>query len=135
MHGQRLRYSILCFFQDALSCLVKLFLSFPKFVKTSFYGSIRWNRAMNIFLFILLYKLKALHRLVHLTLTNIFLPKLMTLKVTPMNLMKPQLIAYLLCLTWSLPVFQAGTNHYNCLLSSIIFMRKIISTSPNLMEK
>ena len=36
------------------------------------------NRAMNIFLFILLYEPKALHRLVHLILTKIFLPKLMT---------------------------------------------------------
>ena len=93
-----------------------------------------WNRAMNIFLFILLYEPKALHRLVHFILTKIFLPKLMTLKITPMNLMKPRLVAYLLCLTRSLLVFQAGTNHYNCLLSSMIFLRNITSTSPNLME-
>ena len=47
------------------------------------------NKAMNIFMFILLYEPKALHRLVHLILTQIFLPELMTLTVTPMNLMKP----------------------------------------------
>ena len=41
------------------------------------------NRAMNIFLYILLYELKALHRLVHLILTKIFHPKLMTSKVHP----------------------------------------------------
>ena len=40
MHGERLRYSSLHFFQDALSCLVSLFLSFPNFIKTAFYGSI-----------------------------------------------------------------------------------------------
>ena len=65
------------------------------------------NKAMNVFLYILLYELKALHRLVHLILTSIFLPKLMTLKVTPVNLMKPRIIVYLLRLTWALPVFQA----------------------------
>ena len=58
-----------------------------------------WNRAMNIFLFIILYEPKALHHLVHVILNQIFLPKLMTLKVTPINIMKPQSIAYLLCLT------------------------------------
>ena len=41
MHSERVRYSNLCCFQDALSCLVSLFLSFPKFIKTTFYGSIR----------------------------------------------------------------------------------------------
>ena len=41
MHSERLRYSSLSFFQDVLSCLVSLFLSFPKFIKTTFYGSIR----------------------------------------------------------------------------------------------
>ena len=92
------------------------------------------NRTINIFLFILLYELKALHRLVHVILTQIFLTKLMTLKVTPVNLMKPHSIAYLLHLTWSLLVFQAGTNHYNCPLSSMIFLQNITSTSPNLME-
>ena len=40
MHGERLRYLSLHFFQDALSCLVSLFLSFPRFIKTAFYGSI-----------------------------------------------------------------------------------------------
>ena len=40
MHGERLGYSSLHFFQDALSFLVSFFLSFPKFIKTSFYGSI-----------------------------------------------------------------------------------------------
>ena len=39
MHGERLRYLSLCFFQDALSCLISLFLSFPRFIKTTFYGS------------------------------------------------------------------------------------------------
>ena len=70
-----------------------------------------WNRAMNIFMYILLYELKALHHLVHLILTKIFHPKLMTLKVTPMNLMKPQLETYLYRLTQSLPVFQADISH------------------------
>ena len=41
MYGERLRCSSLCFFQEALSCLVSLFLSFPKFIKTTFYASIR----------------------------------------------------------------------------------------------
>ena len=41
MHGERLRYSSLRFFQDALSCLVSCFLSFPRFIKIAFYGSIR----------------------------------------------------------------------------------------------
>ena len=41
MHGERLRYSSLHFFWYALSCLVSLFLSFPKFIKTTFSGSIR----------------------------------------------------------------------------------------------
>ena len=40
MHCERLRYSSLRFFQDALSCLVSFFLSFPRFIKTTFYGSI-----------------------------------------------------------------------------------------------
>ena len=92
------------------------------------------NKTMNIFMFILLYEPKALHHLVHVILTHIFLSKLMTLKVTPINLMKPRSIVYLLHLTWSLPIFQTGTNHYNCLLSSMIFLRNITSTSPNLME-
>ena len=39
MHGERVRYFIFHFFQDALSCLVSLFLSFPKFIKTTFHGS------------------------------------------------------------------------------------------------
>ena len=39
MHGERVRYSSFCFFQDALSFLVSLFLSFPKFIKTAFHGS------------------------------------------------------------------------------------------------
>ena len=41
MHVEMLRNLSLRFFQDALSCLVSLFLSFPKFIKKSFYGSIR----------------------------------------------------------------------------------------------
>ena len=45
MHGERLRYSSLHFFQDALSCLVSLFLSFPKFTKTAFYGSIHLEQS------------------------------------------------------------------------------------------
>ena len=40
MHGERLRYSSLRLFQDALSCLVSLFLCFPKFIKIAFYGSV-----------------------------------------------------------------------------------------------
>ena len=40
MHGERLRHSSLRFFRDALSCLVSLFLSFPRFIKTTFYGLI-----------------------------------------------------------------------------------------------
>ena len=92
------------------------------------------NRAMNVFMYILLYELKALHRLVHLILNKIFHLKLMTLKVTPVNLMKPRLVTYLFHLTWSLPVFQADTSHYTFLLSSMIFLRIITSTSPNLME-
>ena len=92
-----------------------------------------WNRAMNIFMYILLYKMKALHCLVHLILAKIFHPKLLTLKVTPMNLMKSQLMAYLLHVTWSLSVLQEDTNHYNFLLSSMIFLRNVTSTSPNLM--
>ena len=39
MHVERLRYSGLRFFQDALYCLVSLFLSFPRFFKIAFYGS------------------------------------------------------------------------------------------------
>ena len=39
MHGGRSRYSRLHFFQDALSYLVSLLLSFPGFIKTTFYGS------------------------------------------------------------------------------------------------
>ena len=92
------------------------------------------NRAMNIFVYILLYELKALHHLVHLILTKIFHPKLMTLKITPVNLMKPQLVTYLFHVTWSLPVFQANKSHYTCFLSSMIFLRSIRGTSPNLME-
>ena len=92
------------------------------------------NRAMNVFLYILLYELKALHRLVHLILTKIFHPKLMKLKVTPMDLMKPLLITYLLHLTWSIPVFQDDTNHYAFLLSYMIFLQIITSISPNFME-
>ena len=57
------------------------------------------NGAMNIFMFILVYEPKALHRLAHLVLTHIFLPELMTLKGTPMILVKPPSIAYLLRLT------------------------------------
>ena len=41
MHAERIRYSSFYFFQDSLSCLVNLFLSFPKFIKTSFHGSFR----------------------------------------------------------------------------------------------
>ena len=41
MHGERLRYSILHLFQEALSCLVSWFLSFPRLIKIAFYGSIR----------------------------------------------------------------------------------------------
>ena len=134
MHGERVRYSIFCLFQDSLSCLVSLFLSFPKFIKQPSMVHFIRNRAMNIFMYILLYELKALHHHLHLILTKIFHSKLMTLKVTPVNLMKPRLIAYLLCQTQSLPVFQAGTNHYNCLLSSMIFLQNITCTSPNLME-
>ena len=40
MHGERLRCLILLFFQEALSCLISLFLFFPRFIKTTFYGSI-----------------------------------------------------------------------------------------------
>ena len=40
MHGERLRYLSLHFSQDALSYLISLFLSFHKFIKTAFYGSI-----------------------------------------------------------------------------------------------
>ena len=39
MHDGRSIYSGLCFFQDALSYLVILLLSFPIFIKTAFYGS------------------------------------------------------------------------------------------------
>ena len=39
MHGERLICLILRFFQEALFCLVSLFLSFPRFIKTTFYGS------------------------------------------------------------------------------------------------
>ena len=39
MHGERIRYLSFRFFQDSLSCLVSLFLYFPKFIKTSFHGS------------------------------------------------------------------------------------------------
>ena len=39
MHDGMSRYSGLLFFQDALSYLVILLLSFPIFIKTSFYGS------------------------------------------------------------------------------------------------
>ena len=86
-----------------------------------------WNRAMNIFMFIVLYELKALYLLVPLIFTNIFLLKLMALKVTPVNLMKPRLLTYLYRLTWYLPVFQADTNYYNFLLSSMIVLRIITS--------
>ena len=92
------------------------------------------NKTMNLFLYILLYELKALHCLVHLILTKTFRPKLMTSKVTPVDLMKPQLVTYLFHIAWSLPVFQADTSHYTCLLSYMIFLRSITNTSPNLME-
>ena len=45
MHGERLRYSSLRFFRDSLSCLVSLFLSFPKIIRTSFYGSIHLEQS------------------------------------------------------------------------------------------
>ena len=80
------------------------------------------NRAMNVLMYILLYELKALHHLVHLILTHIFLLELIMLKVTPVNLMRPRSIEYLLRLTWYPLVFQADTNRYNCLLSSMIFL-------------
>ena len=70
-----------------------------------------WNIAMNIFLYILLYELKALHHLVHLILTKTFHPELMTSKVTHVDLMKLRLVTYLFDLTWSLLVFQADTRH------------------------
>ena len=38
MHGGRSKHSSPCFFQDALSYLVILLLSFPRFIKTTFYG-------------------------------------------------------------------------------------------------
>ena len=45
MHGERLRCSSLCFCQEALSCLVSLFLSLPRFIKTTFYGSIHLEQS------------------------------------------------------------------------------------------
>ena len=39
MHGGRSRYLGLSFFKDALSYLVIFLLSFPRFIKTTFYGS------------------------------------------------------------------------------------------------
>ena len=39
MHGERSTYSSLRFFLDALSYLVSLFLSFPRFIKTTLSGS------------------------------------------------------------------------------------------------
>ena len=39
MYGERLRCSNLRFFQEALSYLVGVFLSLPRFIKTTFYGS------------------------------------------------------------------------------------------------
>ena len=45
MHGERVRYSSFHFFQDALYFLVILFLSFPKFIKTTFYGSIHLEQS------------------------------------------------------------------------------------------
>ena len=41
MPDRRSRYSSLCFFQEALYYLVSLFVSFPKFIRTVFYGSTR----------------------------------------------------------------------------------------------
>ena len=92
------------------------------------------NRAIDIFLYILLYELKALHRLVYFLLTKIFHPKIMTSKVTPMNLMKPRSVTYLFHLSWSLLVFEADTSHYTCLQFYMIFLRSITNTSPNLKE-
>ena len=39
MHGGRSRFSSLRFFQEDLFYLTNLFLSFPRFIKTTFYGS------------------------------------------------------------------------------------------------
>ena len=51
------------------------------------------SKATNIFMFILLYELKALRRLVQLVMTWIFLQGLAMSKVTPMKFMKPWSIA------------------------------------------
>ena len=45
MHGEGIRYSSFYFFQDSLSCLVSLFLSFPKFIKTVFHGLFRLEQS------------------------------------------------------------------------------------------
>ena len=45
MRGGRSRCSSLHFFQEALSYLVSLFLSFPKFIRTVFYGSTHFGQS------------------------------------------------------------------------------------------
>ena len=45
MHGERSKHSSPHFFQDALSYLVSLLLSFPRFIKIVFHGSAHSERS------------------------------------------------------------------------------------------
>ena len=92
------------------------------------------NKTMNLLLYILLYELKVFHHPIHLILIKILHSNHMTLKITLVSLMKPQLIIHPFHIALFLPISLTGTYHFTYLLFFMISLQSTTSTFLSLME-
>ena len=136
IHGEKVRYSSFCFFQDAFSCLVILFLSFPKFIKTAFDGSFRLEQSYEYIPVYPSLQTESIASSCTFDFDRDFSLEAHDVKGHPCEPHETSVNSVSTAPNLGSPSIpsQASTNHYNCLLSSMIFLRNITSTSPNLME-
>ena len=78
--------------------------------------------------------LKLFHIFVHLILIKILHLNHMTLNITLVNLMKPQLIIHPFHIALFLPISLTGTDHFTYLLFFMVFLQITTSTFLILME-
>ena len=93
------------------------------------------NKTMNLLLYILLYELKVFHHPIHLILIKILHSNHMTLKITLVSLMKPQLTIHPFHIALFLPISQTDTDHFTYLLFFTISLQSTTSAFLSLMEK
>ena len=134
MHGERLRCSSLCFFLEALSYLVGLFLSLPRFIKIAFYGSFHSEQSYEYIHVYPSLRTKSVVSSCTFGFDLDFSPGAHDVKGHPCEIHETSDDNIAIAPNLVSPFLQAGTRHYNYLPYSMIFPQNITSTSPNLME-